>query len=204
MRSLSRRHLFGIERPPHRATKALTFYIHWLCSEECGLQRKRGPGNREDRAGLRRQPSTPLRGTDLYSLVPCALLYYGRLAHVRRSHARRSSWSRCGKSWNRRTRPSKGSRECLQISRFVPLFGGTTAVERDAHHPFRPTVCSLQVIRNYNGKMLNDIKPRIAKWHPNQSLGDIFLQVVRASPPMTRHRPRFRPLCQCSHSTPPR
>jgi hypothetical protein len=55
-------------------------------------------------------------------------------------------------------------------------------------------VCSLQVIRNYNGKMLNDIKPRLAKWHPNQSLGDIFLQVVRASPLMTRHRPRFYPL----------
>lgn len=35
----------------------------------------------------------------------------------------------------------------------------------------------LQVIVNYNGKLLRDLTPRVEKWTPHQKLGDIFLQL---------------------------
>lgn len=41
----------------------------------------------------------------------------------------------------------------------------------------------LQVIVNYNGKLLRDLTPRVEKWTPHQKLGDIFLQLVRNFPP---------------------
>jgi hypothetical protein len=44
----------------------------------------------------------------------------------------------------------------------------------------------LQVIVNYNGKLLRDLTPRVEKWTPHQKLGDIFLQLVR-NPPQLSH-----------------
>lgn len=38
---------------------------------------------------------------------------------------------------------------------------------------------AIQVIRNYNTKFLMDLTPRIHSWSPTQTVGDIFLQVVR-------------------------
>jgi len=48
----------------------------------------------------------------------------------------------------------------------------------------------IQVIRNYNTKFLMDLTPRLNSWSANQSVGDVFLQVVRYSLPLS-HIPFF-------------
>jgi hypothetical protein len=43
---------------------------------------------------------------------------------------------------------------------------------------FKSIYSDIQVIRNYNMKLLRDLEPRIDNWTPNQQLGDIFLQIA--------------------------
>lgn len=40
---------------------------------------------------------------------------------------------------------------------------------------------SIQVIINYNTKLLKDLKPRLQNWTPSSCIGDIFIEIVSLS-----------------------
>lgn len=42
---------------------------------------------------------------------------------------------------------------------------------------FNSLFSDIQVIRNYNGNLLNDLRPRMQKWSAHQGIGDIFVQM---------------------------
>jgi len=45
---------------------------------------------------------------------------------------------------------------------------------------FKSLYSDLQVITNYNAKLLSDIEPLVQNWNATQKLGHIFLQLVCA------------------------